>query len=337
MKIGLDAGHGINTAGKRTPDGIHEWELNNAVCNYIAEYMGGYAEIIRTDDTTGKTDIALDTRRNKAVNNCDVLISIHHNALYDDKFSNATGVETFTHNKWGTATAKELSKMLAENMSKQTSLKNRGAKEKGLAVIATSKIPAVLCEGGFMDGEKDSYYIRTEEGQRAYAKAVSETLIGYFKLSKGGYSQQTNSSSGAENTTKPQNSNSSNGVIATIQDTLNKRYGLTIATDNLYGNETKKALVIALQTELNRQYNKGIDVDGIFGVKTKEACVNVKKGASGNITYTLQSILYCKGYNIAVDSIYGVNTENAVKDFQKKNSLAVDGIAGKNTFAKLFE
>lgn len=27
MKIALDAGHGYNTAGKRTPDGIREWTL----------------------------------------------------------------------------------------------------------------------------------------------------------------------------------------------------------------------------------------------------------------------------------------------------------------------
>ena len=328
MRIGLDAGHGIHTAGKRTPDGIHEWELNNAVCNYIAEYMSGYAEIIRTDDTTGNTDVALDVRRNKAINNCDVLISIHHNALYDDKFSNATGVETYTHTNCSNKQAKELSELLANRISNETKLKNRGAKQARFAVIATSKIPAVLCEGGFMDGEKDSYYIRTEYGKKAYAKAVAETLINYFDLKGGNVNIQQ--------TTSTQNKNTSMGILATIQETLNNRYGLNIAVDNMYGNETKKALVKALQTELNKQYNKGLAVDGIFGEKTKNGCVNVKKGAKGNITYILQAILYCRGYNIAVDGIFGSNTENAVKDFQKKNGLTVDGIAGKNTFAKLF-
>lgn len=47
-------------------------------------------------------------------------------------------------------------------------------------------------------------------------------------------------------------------------------------------------------------------------------------------------MLVCKGYNISVDADFGINTENAVRDFQVRNNLSVDGIAGKNTFAKLF-
>lgn len=110
---------------------------------------------------------------------------------------------------------------------------------------------------------------------------------------------------------------------------------LNIAVDNIYGKETKSALVKSLQTELNKQFNKDLSVDGIFGEKTKEACVTVKKGAKGNITWTLQAILVCNGYNINIDGIFGVDTENAVKDYQSKNNLQIDGIAGKNTFSKL--
>ena len=58
--------------------------------------------------------------------------------------------------------------------------------------------------------------------------------------------------------------NAVKGNVANIQATLNERYGLNIAVDNIYGNETRKALVKGLQTELNKQYNKGLVVDGIF-------------------------------------------------------------------------
>ncbi len=47
-------------------------------------------------------------------------------------------------------------------------------------------------------------------------------------------------------------------------------------------------------------------------------------------------MLVCKGYNISVDSDFGINTENAVRDFQSKNGLVEDAIVGKNTFTKLF-
>lgn len=122
------------------------------------------------------------------------------------------------------------------------------------------------------------------------------------------------------------------GNVATIQSTLNSRYNTGIAVDNIYGKETKKALVKALQTELNKQYNRGLAVDGIFGNLTKNACISLKKGAKGNMTWTLQAMLVCKGYNISVDSKFGGNTENAVRDFQTKNRLVVDGIARKKYF-----
>ena len=127
------------------------------------------------------------------------------------------------------------------------------------------------------------------------------------------------------------------GKIADIQRLLNERYGLNIAVDNLYGNETKKALVKALQTEYNTQFNAGLVVDGIFGPATKSACRNIKQGHSGNITWLIQAMLLCKGYDIDVDGIYGANTTTTIRTMQSRNGLSADGIAGKNTQAKLFK
>lgn len=126
------------------------------------------------------------------------------------------------------------------------------------------------------------------------------------------------------------------GKIAQIQQTLNEIYNTNIAVDNIYGNETKKAMVKGLQTELNVQFGRNLNVDGIFGELTRNAYINVKYGASGNITYLIQAMLVCKGYDIEIDGIFGSNTLNAVKDFQKKNGLSVDGVVGKETFTKLF-
>lgn len=67
------------------------------------------------------------------------------------------------------------------------------------------------------------------------------------------------------------------GNVATIQSTLNNKYGLNVAVDNIYGNETKKALVKALQTELNKQYNKNLAVDRNFWKSNKKCLCNIKK------------------------------------------------------------
>jgi len=112
---------------------------------------------------------------------------------------------------------------------------------------------------------------------------------------------------------------------------------LNIAVDGLYGSQTKAALVKAFQIELNRQFNAGLAVDGIFGPKTRAASVTVRKGARGNITWIIQAMLYCLGYDPkGLDGIFGKNTANAVLAFQKANGLAQDAIVGKNTFAKMF-
>ncbi len=59
-------------------------------------------------------------------------------------------------------------------------------------------------------------------------------------------------------------------------------------------------------------------------------------GSTGSEVTQIQTKLKRWGYyNGAVDGIYGTQTYNAVKYFQRKNGLTVDGIAGKNTLAAM--
>jgi N-acetyl-anhydromuramyl-L-alanine amidase AmpD len=150
------------------------------------------------------------------------------------------------------------------------------------------------------------------------------------------FDEIANSEASNEIISQPQK-NENKGNAARIQATLNDKYGLNIAVDNIYGNETKKALVKGLQTELNKQYHRGLAVDGIFGTNTYNACINVRIGAEGNITYLIQAMLVCHSFDIDADGIFGNATENAVREFQKRNGLSQDGIVGKNTFNKLFK
>lgn len=106
--------------------------------------------------------------------------------------------------------------------------------------------------------------------------------------------------------------------------------------DGIYGPITKQYLVGMLQHELNVQFGAGLSEDGIWGPRTRAACVNVRKGARGNITKVLQGALICHGYSTnGFDGIFGSGTESAVRSYQSDHGLRVDGIAGKNTFASL--
>lgn len=63
----------------------------------------------------------------------------------------------------------------------------------------------------------------------------------------------------------------------------------------------------------------------------------VKNGTKGTETGIVQFKLNSLGYNCGIaDGICGSKTVSAIKSFQKSNGLTVDGVAGKNTFTKLF-
>lgn len=62
----------------------------------------------------------------------------------------------------------------------------------------------------------------------------------------------------------------------------------------------------------------------------------LKQGSTGSQVRTLQTKLKNWGYYTgSVDGIYGSQTTKAVRYFQQKNGLAVDGIVGSKTAAKL--
>ena len=62
-----------------------------------------------------------------------------------------------------------------------------------------------------------------------------------------------------------------------------------------------------------------------------------KRGSSGDTVREIQTRLKNWGYyNGAVDGIYGSGTEEAVRLFQRKNGLSVDGVAGSDTLKTLY-
>ena len=58
-------------------------------------------------------------------------------------------------------------------------------------------------------------------------------------------------------------------------------------------------------------------------------------GSKGSDVKTLQELLNQNGYSLDVDGVFGSKTQAAVKDYQTKNKLQVDGIAGHETWGSL--
>ena len=61
----------------------------------------------------------------------------------------------------------------------------------------------------------------------------------------------------------------------------------------------------------------------------------VSYGSKGDNVKTLQTLLNQQGYSLDEDGAFGVKTQAAVKDYQKKNGLQLDGIAGDQTWGSL--
>lgn len=194
FKLALNAGHGYNTSGKRClkaldPNETREWSLNSRICNKIQEKLKAYngIEVLRLDDTTGKTDVALSARTNKANEwGADFYLSIHHNAgIYG---GNGGGVVAYVYLEVDDDT-KDWQKKLYDAIIAKTGLKGNRSKPLSTADFhecRESAMPAVLMECGFMDSVTDVPIILKESYADQVASACVEVIVAKAKLTKKG-------------------------------------------------------------------------------------------------------------------------------------------------------
>ena len=132
-------------------------------------------------------------------------------------------------------------------------------------------------------------------------------------------------------------------AVKTLQEKLNAKGFDSGNVDGIFGAKTYAA-VTAFQKA------NSLGVDGIVGkltwaklydatpvsVTPVTAQPMLRTGSRGDAVRKLQELLNAKGYTCGnVDGIFGSKTYAAVLEFQKANSLGVDGIVGPLTWAKL--
>lgn len=61
----------------------------------------------------------------------------------------------------------------------------------------------------------------------------------------------------------------------------------------------------------------------------------IRFGSRGKDVHFLQQLLRGSGYNVQLSNYFGKELDSAVRNFQLKNSLVVDGIVGAKTWSKL--
>lgn len=183
VRIALDAGHGYNTSGKRTPDGEREWSFNNEVILAAIERLNTYqdVEILRLDDPTGKADVPLKDRTNKAnAWKADVLVSDHHNAN-KGVWHSGGGVETFVY-PTASQTSRDVAHVIHKRVVAAMGLRDRGVKTADFHITREAKMASVLVEGGFMDSTVDIKALRDKAKLKAQGYAIADGIAEVFKL-----------------------------------------------------------------------------------------------------------------------------------------------------------
>lgn len=171
--ICLDAGHGIDTLGKRSPDGtLLEYEFNRDVANRIEDILARHdVEVLTCYDNT---DTPLERRCAMAnLFNADYFVSIHANA-YKENWNDANGWEIYIVSKGGKA------EKLAEKIhkySKELGLKDRGIKIGNFQVLRDTNMPAVLIEHGFYTNKEECEKLKSDSFRQRCAEADAKGIL----------------------------------------------------------------------------------------------------------------------------------------------------------------
>ena len=196
MKILIDNGHGIQTKGKRSPDGkLLEYAYTRELAKQIVATLKarGYdSELLIPEDD----DIPLSERVRRTNAHCQalgksnvLLISLHINAAGDGtKWMNATGWSCYTCK--GQTESDRLADCLykaAEQILMNQVIRTDYARdgdpdwEENFYILRHSLCPAVLTENFFMDSLYDRDFLLNEAGKQANVDTHIEGIIKYIE------------------------------------------------------------------------------------------------------------------------------------------------------------
>jgi N-acetylmuramoyl-L-alanine amidase len=183
MKIMIDAGHGYSTAGKRSFDGMHEYEFNRKVAAYTKELLETYENITVYFAHSDERDIPLQERTDAANRlNVNAYVSIHANA-YGTTWNDASGIETYVY-PTKPQEAYELAQKIQQHLVALTGLKDRGVKTADFHVLRETDMTAVLSECGFYTNRHEAALMLTEAYQSTCAKAIVQGIAEQYRLVK---------------------------------------------------------------------------------------------------------------------------------------------------------
>ena len=193
MKVLIDPGHGIDTPGKRSPDGLFlEYLWNRQVADLLLDKlvsMGIDASLVVTETN----DVTLRNRVNRVNTICNkvgasnvLLVSIHANAAGNgSSWQNAKGWSCYTSK--GKTKSDQVAECLYEafeeefpdrKIRKDLSDGDRDWEE-NFYVLEKCRCPAVLLENFFYDNKEECTWMLQEETKERIASAAAKGIAKY--------------------------------------------------------------------------------------------------------------------------------------------------------------
>lgn len=197
MKILIDNGHGIDTLGKRSPDGVfreykYTRELSKEIVKRLIE-LGYDAQLLVPEIE----DICLKERVKRVNTICKeigtnnvILISIHNNAAGNGDWMKARGWSCYTSE--GQTESDIIATFLyttAEECFPGHKIRKEWSDgdvdwEAGFYILRKTLCPAVLTENFFMDNKEDYEYLLSDEGREAIITCHVKGIIDYTNYKK---------------------------------------------------------------------------------------------------------------------------------------------------------
>ena len=196
MLILIDPGHGIDTPGKRSPDGkFLEYLWNRRIADLLLDkfmIMGIDASLVVTETN----EISLSTRVQRVNKVCSkvgasnvILLSIHSNAAGDgSKWMSAQGWSCYTSK--GETKSDLIAECLydafeaefAEKKIRKDMSDGDRDWEENFYVLQKSKCPAVLLENFFYDNRDECAWLLKNETKERIADAIVKGIVQYILL-----------------------------------------------------------------------------------------------------------------------------------------------------------
>lgn len=186
----IDAGHGYNTPGKRSPlwpDGsqLFEWEFNRDIAIRFQRDLShqGIKSVILVEEAI---DIRLHTRvdrANRIVQDFpgSLLISIHGNAGGGEGWEVWTSPGQTESDKLATKLFESAKYYLQGFKMRKDYSDGDPDKESKFTILAKTKCPAVLTENLFYDNERECKFMLSDYGRELIAKLHADGIIDYIR------------------------------------------------------------------------------------------------------------------------------------------------------------